>query len=144
MEKQNLFGNINPKDFDKLFSTKEACLKWISEQKWDNGFVCRKCGNTNYCDGNTPYSKRCTRCKSIESATAHTLFHRCKISLPEAFRLTFEICTEPNISSRKLSQKIEVRNMTCWSLKTKLILCLEQGGCDAFFGRPIINKIVNL
>lgn len=139
MERQNIFGNISHIEFEGSFSSKEDCLKWISEKKWSDGFVCRKCGNTNYCEGTSPYSRRCTRCKSMESATAHTLFHHCKIPLPEAFKLSFEICSEPETSSRKLSKKMDLRSMTCWSLKTKLLQCITNGGCDAVFGKQRIK-----
>lgn len=135
MLKHSIFGKISEKDFFKQFETQDHCLQWISEKKWENGFVCRKCGNTNYCSGKTPYSRRCTRCKSSESATAHTLFHHCRMPLPEAIKLVFEICKTPDLSSRKLSSKVEIRSMTCWNLKNKLLHCIENGGCDNVFGK---------
>lgn len=134
MEKADIFGDLKLTEFEHFFSNDDSCLKWISEKKWENGFVCKKCGNTNYCTGSTPHSRRCTRCKSTESATAHTLFHRCRLPLPDAFLLAYQICNNPNYSSRKLSQQTEIRSMTCWSLKTKLLNCLKKGGCDSVFG----------
>ena len=60
---------LNISQFESMFSTEDDCLKFITEQKWSGGFVCRKCGHTNFCKGKTAYSRRCTRCKSEESAT---------------------------------------------------------------------------
>lgn len=134
MEHFDFFDKISISDFENKFSSKESCLKWLSEKKWAVGYVCRKCGNTNYCEGKTPYSRRCTKCKHIESATAHTLFHGCKISLPDAFKIAYEVCNSPQISTRKLSEKLNFRNMTCWGLKKKLIHCINQGGHKAAFG----------
>lgn len=137
MENLNIFGKISRKEFEIKFSTKEDCLRWISEKKWENGFVCRKCGHQNYWEDKNQYTRKCTKCKHLESATSHTLFHKCKIPLPDAFKIIYEICLEPKLSSRSLSEKLNLRNMTCWGLKSKLKKCSEQGGCDAVFGKKI-------
>ena len=112
----------------KNLSTEENCLRFIAEQKWAAGYSCRKCQNTNYCKGRTPYSRRCTRCKHEESATSHTIFHRCHIPITEAFRIAYLVCYDPKVSTHELSRKTELRQMTCWKLKSKLIECLEKKG----------------
>jgi hypothetical protein len=127
--------------FDKLeikaFASEEACLKIIAEQKWEEGFTCRKCGNTNYCKGKTLYSRRCTRCKHEESATSHTIFHRCRIDLPEAFKIMYLVCIDPAISTYEISRQMELRQMTCWKLKSKLMECIrEKGEIDLLFSSP--------
>jgi DNA-directed RNA polymerase subunit RPC12/RpoP len=116
------------------FGSKEACLKLIADQKWAEGYTCRNCGNTNFCKGKTPYSRRCTRCKHEESATSHTIFHRCKLELPEAFRIIYMVCNNPVISTYELSRQMELRQMTCWKLKNKLMECIrEKGEIDILF-----------
>jgi two-component system, sensor histidine kinase LadS len=118
--------------FDKLeitsFDSEESCLKLIADQKWVEGYECRKCGNKNFCKGKTLYSRRCTRCKHEESATSHTIFHRCHIPLKEAFRIISLVCSDPDISTYELSRQMEIRQMTCWKLKSKLIQCIEKKG----------------
>ena len=124
--------------FDKLeiksFDSKEACLQLIADQKWAEGYTCRKYGNTNFCSGKTPHSRRCTRCKHEESATSHTIFHHCRVELPEAFRIMYRVCNDPGVSSYELSRQIELRQMTCWKLKNKLMECIrEKGEIDLLF-----------
>lgn len=125
---KNLFAKVDPKHFEKDFSTENQCLAYLSDQKWHNGFVCRKCGNDNYCAGKKPYSRRCTRCKTEESATAHTVMHGCKIPLTTAFELMYNVCSRPDISSHELSRLLDTRQMTCWKFKKKLKECLEEKG----------------
>ncbi len=125
---KNLFGVLDVSKFSDLFSEEEKCLEFLAEQKWKEGFVCRKCGHTNYCKGKTPYSRRCTRCKHEESATAHTIFHRCHIPLAEAFRMVYMICSDPRVSTYEMSRQVEIRQMTCWKLKSKLMECLKNRG----------------
>jgi hypothetical protein len=102
-----------------------AILQLLAEYKWANGFVCRKCGHEHFCVGKKPYSRRCTRCKTEESATAHTVFHRCRIPLTEAVKLAETVCKQPDISSYEISRIFEKRQMTCWKFKTRIMECLS-------------------
>jgi len=118
--------------FDKIklqsFEYEDDYLELIADLKWADGYTCRKCCHTNYCKGKSPYSRRCTRCKHEESATSHTIFHRCHIPLKEAFRIISLVCSDPEISTYELSREINLRQMTCWKLKNKLIQCIEKKG----------------
>jgi hypothetical protein len=125
---KDVFANIKQMDFELTFSDDLKCLEVLASEKWKDGFVCRKCGHTNFCQGKTPFSRRCTRCKHDESATAHTIFHRCKIPLSEAFKIAYMVCCKPDISSYDLSRMLEKRQMTCWKFKKKIAECLEKNG----------------
>lgn len=141
---KTLFQNITETEFNKLFSNEEDCLKYLAEQKWAQGFKCRKCGHTNYCNGKSPYSRRCTRCKAEESATAHTIFHRCRFHLPDAFRLAYLVCHNPNISSYKLSEILKLRHMTCWKFKSRIMECIDnQDSFTEFQKANIKQKLKN-
>lgn len=120
------FIKVNIIDFESNFSTDEKCLEFLANEKWKEGYVCKKCGNTNYCKGKTLFSRRCTKCKHNESATANTMFHRCKIPLNEAFKIAYEVCNMPEVSISRLSETIDRRKMTCWKLKKKIMECLKE------------------
>ncbi len=122
------FKQLEIIEFDGFFSQEDECLKFLSEKKWESGFVCTKCGNTNYCKGKSKYSRRCTRCKTEESATAHTIFHRCHIPITEAFRIVYLVCNDPSVSTYELSRLLDMRQMTCWKLKSRLIECIKNRG----------------
>ncbi len=125
MEFKKYFHGIPLSEFEKRFSTDEECLEVLAEEKWKGGYKCRSCGNTNYCKGKTTYSRRCTRCKHEESAVAHTVLHHCKISLNKAFRIAYLVCNKPEISSHEISRQIDIRQMTCWKFKRKILECIE-------------------
>ncbi|MEA3503648.1 MAG: transposase [Bacteroidota bacterium] len=125
MEFKNLFKGLKIKDFDSVFATEESCLKFLADEKWKEGYVCKKCGHANYCSGRSLYSRRCTRCKYEESAKANTVFHRCKVSLPVAFSISYSVCNDPKISTYQLSDKYDLRQMTCWRFKKKIMQCVD-------------------
>ncbi|MEI7500715.1 MAG: transposase [Bacteroidota bacterium] len=131
-----IFKQLDIKGLEDHFTTEEHCLQFLAEKKWEKGFTCKKCGNINYCKGKTPYSRRCTRCKHEESARAHTIFHRCHIPITEAFRIVYIVCHDPSVSTYELSRKVELRQMTCWKLKSRLMECIKsRGEVDILFNQ---------
>lgn len=120
MHFNHLFSQLAEADFATITSSPENCLAFLANMKWQDGYQCKKCGNANYCKGSTPHSRRCTRCKYSESATANTPFHGCHIPLPVAFGIAREICCKPKVSTWELSRQTDIRQMTCWKLKKKI------------------------
>jgi len=131
--------------FKHAFPDDEACLSLLSEHKWKTGFVCLKCGGTNYCRGKSPMSRRCTKCKTEESATAHTVFHRCKIPLVKAFEIAFLVCNVTDISSYEMSRQLDMRHMTCYNFQKKVQACMNGEKRDPVFEslQTEVNKRVN-
>lgn len=107
----------------KAYASRELCLKALADAKWKRGYVCKKCGHDNYCQGKSPWSRRCTRCKFDESATAYTIFHKCKIPIEKAFELAWLTCHNPEESLSSLSKKVGIRKMTCWRMKKMIQGC---------------------
>jgi len=110
---------------EELFEDSEKVLKFVSDVKWKDGFICRKCGHTNFCEGKTPSSRRCTRCKSEESAAAHTLFHNIKFPINKAFYIAYNVCVLGNdFSSYNFSDQLELNQMTCWKFRKRIHNCM--------------------
>jgi hypothetical protein len=114
---------------NELFENHDKVLQFLADVKWENGFECRKCGNNNYCDGKTVASRRCTRCKTDESATAHTLFHNCKFPMNKAFYIAYTLCVQGKvISSYELANDLQLNQMTCWKFRKRIQDCLLKHG----------------
>ena len=112
---------IPEENLQELFSNDESCYRFLADIKWEKGFLCRKCGNDNYCEGKTPYSRRCTRCKTEESAAAGTIFHNCKFPLHKAFYIAYNVCRgKEKLSSYEFARRLSIRQMTCWNFRKKI------------------------
>jgi hypothetical protein len=124
---KNFFDNdLTADELTMLFESDEKCLEFIAGLKWGEGFECRKCGNPNFCPGKTPFSRRCTKCKSDESATAGTLFHHCKFPISKAFYIAFQVCKgNESISTYEFARRLSLRQMTCWKFKSKIQSSLD-------------------
>lgn len=121
-----LFKNeISTEMADELSRDVEKVLKFVADIKWENGFVCRKCSHNNYCEGKSPFSRRCTRCKAEESATAHTLFHNIKFPINKAFFIAYNVCVLNNeFSSYNYSDQLGLNQMTCWKFRKRIQSCI--------------------
>jgi two-component system, sensor histidine kinase LadS len=120
-EARILSKNVDYVEFSKLYPDQDSCLKFLAEKKWVGEYRCRKCENTVFCAGRTPHSKRCTKCRYEESATAFTLLHKCKIPLDKAFYAIFLIFfSRGKITSVSMSEKLNIRQSTCWTFMQKV------------------------
>lgn len=118
---------LSENQLEKLFDDDDECYRFLAEVKWENGFRCRKCGNTNYCEGKTAYSRRCTKCKTEESASSGTIFHNCKFPVHKAFYIAYNVCRgEEEISTYEYAKRLSLRQMTCWNFRKKIRHALEE------------------
>ena len=109
-------------EFSQIYPDKDACISYLAELKWAKGYQCRRCSHEKYCDGREPHSRRCTRCRYVESATAYTLLQKCKFSIVKAFYAVFLLHTHGgNYSSQELSRVLSLRQGTCWSFSQKVV-----------------------
>lgn len=107
-----IFKGQNLIEFTERFKSDEDCKIYLSEIKWENGFVCRKCGHTKYQERKS-HSRTCNLCSDTESPMANTLFHKVKFGLRKAFFMCFEMSTTTkSLSASQMSVRFGVRENT--------------------------------
>jgi len=135
---------LSEKQINDLFNSDEKCLEFLAEVKWENGFTCHKCGHDNYCAGKTPYSRRCTKCKTEESATSGTIFHNCKFPIHKAFFIAYNVCKgKEELSTYEFARRLSLRQMTCWNFRTKIRNAIEKMDSLDENKRLSVQKIIN-
>lgn len=107
-------------------------LEEISKFKWAKGYTCRneRCGHRKYYQGATPFSRRCTKCKKDESATANTVFAKLRMPIPVALELVRICCsyTTHRYSLQELQDhlkktySIAIDQRNIWSFMLKVYL----------------------
>jgi hypothetical protein len=108
MLKQSIFQKFN-----RDFRNEDDCRQFLFTIKWEDGFVCRRCGHTKCWKGRTAFHARCTSCDYDESLTANTIFHKIQIPLMKAFAMSFHIVNCRNgISSLDLARLYGVDEKT--------------------------------
>lgn len=143
MEKR--FDSLTIFEFGQRFPTEEACLQYLSEKKWADGFVCPVCGHKHFCSHSKkrPYDRQCTKCHHISSPTSGTLFHKIKFSLLKAFWIIYYVSTSKHgVASTELSRKLGLRQKTCWGFKQKVMSAMASGGKNPLTGTVQVDETV--
>jgi two-component system, sensor histidine kinase LadS len=134
---------LSPKQLEEMFHSDEKCYEFLANLKWANGFNCKKCGNDNFCPGKEPFSRRCTKCKSKETATNGTIFHGVKFPISKAFYIAYNVCKgKEDISSYEFARRLSLRQMTCWNFKTKITHALLEINSLSDKEKASIQKIL--
>jgi hypothetical protein len=117
---------VNYSKFLEIYPTEHQCLKTLETLKWPNGFVCNKCGNTHSSQSKFWYRHKCTKCGTIESVTAHTLYHNTRVPLQKAFYITYLTYVQSDKTLDEIAELIDLRKATVWLLRKKVEERMEQ------------------
>jgi hypothetical protein len=116
-----ILKSLSRKEFRSQFGTSDFCLSFLSDQKWQVGFICLKCKNNQCSKGKQLYNRRCTHCGYDESPTANTLFHKVKFGITDAFEMCYDIVTsKKGANSIWLAERHGVKQMTAWLFRRKV------------------------
>ncbi len=122
--------NATDLDFDEFslkYPDRDSCYKFLADIKWSKGYQCVKCGNKVYCNGRVPFNRRCTKCAYEESVLLHTIFENNRIPINKAFYLVYLMYNHKGaISSHKLSEKLGIRQSTCWTYAVKVKKVMDE------------------
>jgi hypothetical protein len=122
-----LSTELSLEEFSAKYPDQEKCNKFLADIKWANGFKCIKCGSDNYKNGRAPYSRRCTKCNYEESVLFNTIFQNNRIPINKAFYLVYLMYTSKGtISSYQLSEKLQIRQSTCWHYSLRVKKAMEE------------------
>ncbi|WP_168120173.1 transposase [Paenibacillus sp. HB172176] len=111
------------KQFNQRFEDEEACVSFLYELKWPNGFRCSECG---YHHAYTIASRKqtlyeCASCAKQTTLTANTLFHKSRTPLSK-WLLSLYIVTfyEKGVNAVQLQELLSVTYKTAWNILHKI------------------------
>lgn len=112
---------LSTEKFKELFPDDTSCMRYLENIKWSNGFICKKCGHERYITHTSPFSRKCTSCKHVESVTADTLFHGIRIPMDKAFYIVYDtIRSGKSKTLEELSELLGLNKNTVWAFRKKI------------------------
>ena len=138
--------------FQEIFKTEASCREHLFRKKWPKGFICPRCGHTEYYQVERNNLYQCTKCKKQTSLTAGTLLHHTHLSLTKWFWAIYLISRDKRgCSALTLKNMIQVSYPTAWLLFQKIRSAMAAkerdyilSGVvvidDAYYGGVIKNK----
>ena len=114
-------GHITFQEFRTRFSTEEACRAELFRLRLPNGFVCPKCGCTEYYPVRGRNTFQCRVCRHQTSVTAGTVMHRTHLPLTVWFWTIYLCATDKRgISAVQLSRMLNICYESAWYLLRRI------------------------
>ena len=109
-------------EFQKRFSTEEACATFLAQSRWPDGFICPHCGGRAAFDLPRRGLYQCKSCGHQVSVTAGTVMHATRTPLMQWFRAAYLMTTlTPGISALQLQRQLGLASyQTAWTMLHKL------------------------
>ena len=109
--------SITFQEFRARFSTENACRAELFRLRFPNGFVCPKCGCTEYYPVRGRSTFQCRACRRQTSVTAETVMHRTHLPLTVWFWAIYLCATDKRgISAVQLSRTLGICYESAWYL----------------------------
>jgi hypothetical protein len=130
-------------EFDKWFSSENACLDYIAKLRWPNGFICPSCGiNTDKPSLMERGLFLCRECKRQTSITAGTLFHGSHKPLRTWFLAMWFVTSQKHGASALGLQRVLGLGSynTAWNWLHKLRRAMVRHGRDQLSGAIEVDE----
>ena len=130
-------------EFDKWFSSENACLDYIAKLRWPKGFICPSCGiNTDKPSLMERGLFLCRECKRQTSITAGTLFHGSHKPLRTWFLAMWFVTSQKHGASALGLQRVLGLGSynTAWNWLHKLRRAMVRQGRDQLSGAIEVDE----
>lgn len=128
-------------EFEKYFSTEAACIEYLEQLRWPEGFICPHCDSADYWQ-----TKRnlyhCSQCGVQTSVTSGTLFHRTRKPLSLWFRTIWHITGQKyGANALGLQRILDFGSYhTAWQWLHKLRRAMVRPGRDRLKGTVEVDE----
>jgi transposase-like protein len=122
-------------EFERRFSTEEACRDYLKALRWPQGWNCPRCGGAQA----WPVRRelwRCAECRYEMSVTSGTIFQDSHLGLTVWFRAIWHVTSQKNgVSALGLQRVLGLGSYkTAWALLHKLRRAMVRLGRDRLQG----------
>jgi transposase-like protein len=128
--------------FQAWFSTDEACLRYLLDSRWPEGYRCPRCGHDEAYELATRALRKCQRCGYQASVTAGTVLHATRLPLRHWFWAAYLVATHtPGISALQLQRQLGIaRYETAWVILQKLRRAMVRPERDRIGGMVEVDE----
>lgn len=128
-------------EFEARFSSQAACVDYLFELRWPNGYLCPRCGNERGWRVRGTLIE-CARCSYQTSVTAGTVFHRTRKPLTMWFRAMWWITSlKTGVSALDMQKVLGLGSYrTAWTWLHKLRRAMVRPGRERLSGRIEVDE----
>ncbi len=130
-------------EFEERFSSEDACLLYLYQLRWPEGFVCPGCESERCWPVRFRDRFECAECGRQSSTTAGTIFHGTRVPLRSWFRAMWWVTSQKSGASALGLQRILGLGSykTAWLMLHKLRRAMVRPGRDRLGGRVEVDEV---
>ena len=130
-------------DFERMFTTDSACLDYLVERRWPEGFRCPRCMGADYWPTDAGF-RMCSQCSYRLQPTSGTAFHRSHIPLHQWFRAIWWIVAQKNgVSAQSLKRILGLRSYeSAWLMLHKIRSVMVLPGREMLVGKVEVDETI--
>ena len=131
----------NLREFDKMFASEGACVEFLEDVRWTNGFKCQDCGEHEYWQIQ-PGIRRCQACRFKNHVKAGTIFESSHLELRVWFQAIWWVTSQKTgISALNLQKNIGLGSYrTAWLLLHKIRNAMIQADRAPLHGEVEVDE----
>ena len=130
-------------EFQRWFSDEKACVDYLYQSRWPEGFVCPKCGSRKGPYRIEAYRRmECAECRHQSSVTAGTAMHGTRISLQVWFNGAYLVTTHtPGFSALQFQRQLGIKTYeTAFQMLHKLRSAMVRPDRDRIHGDVEVDE----
>lgn len=129
-------------EFNQWFPDEAACVRFLIQSRWPDGFVCPHCGGKAYYWMEKRGLLQCTTCRFQVSPIAGTVMHRSKQPLRLWFQAAYLVTTHtPGMSALQFQRQVGLNNYeTAFTMLHKLRSAMVRPGRDRIGGLVEVDE----
>ena len=129
-------------EFQSWFATEDACVRYLAESRWPDGYACPRCGHDEAYELTSRPIFKCKKCNYQGSVTAGTVLHGTRLSIRDWFSAAYLVGTHtPGISAVQLQRQLGLKRYeTAWGLLQKLRRAMVRPERDRIRGEVEVDE----
>lgn len=130
-------------DFQRMFPDEAACVAYLEELRWPEGFACPSCGEKGepFRFANRPTLLRCRACRHDTRVTAGTVMHATRTPLQAWFWAAYLVTAQtPGMSALQFQRQLGIaRYETAFQTLHKLRAAMVRPDRDRIGGEYVVE-----
>ena len=138
-------GRDYPRDWNQFldwFADEEACLSYLEQLRWPEGFVCPRCGETNEPYRSSRGRLMCRGCRYQGTVTAGTIFDKTRTPLRTWFAVAWYLTNQKfGVSALGLQRVLGLGSyQTSWAMLHRFRRAMVRPGRERLNGKVEVDE----
>jgi len=129
------------REFVGMFPDDEACLRYLEQLRWPDGFLCPACGLRDEPWSASRGRRLCRRCRAHVRVGAGTIFDKTRTPLTTWFEAAWHLTTAKNgLSAKTLERTLGTRYRVAWTMLQRFRVAMVRSERERLSGNVEVDE----